>query len=168
MHADLFSGHRIEKISNRRKILSVKIDMTPMVDLGFLLISFFVITTELTKPKALNLVVPKDGKSQLLGESNALTIMLSEDDKIFYYKGKFSSEKIYQTDFSGNGLRKIISNMQHEAGNNRNDLMILIKAGDAARYQRLVDVMDEILILQVKKYAIVPISFEELSVLNSR
>jgi biopolymer transport protein ExbD len=54
----------------------LKIDMTPMVDLGFLLISFFVITTELSKPTALNLIMPTKGIAMDLGESNALTVLL--------------------------------------------------------------------------------------------
>jgi len=53
-----------------------RIDMTPMVDPGFLLISFFVITTELSRPRAMDLFMPKDGRPMLPGESNALTDLL--------------------------------------------------------------------------------------------
>ena len=68
---------------------NLKIDMTPMVDLGFLLITFFVITTELAKPTAMDLFMPKDGKPMPLGKSNALTVLLDQD-KLYYYHGEWN------------------------------------------------------------------------------
>lgn len=64
-----------------------KTDMTPMVDLGFLLITFFVITMELNKPVTLNLNMPKEGPTTDLGKSNALTVLLGKDNAIYYYHG---------------------------------------------------------------------------------
>ena len=72
----------------KAKKFSTHIDMTPMVDLGFLLISFFVITTELSRPGGMTLIVPKDSKNNLteLGDSYALTILLT-GGKQYYYEG---------------------------------------------------------------------------------
>jgi biopolymer transport protein ExbD len=156
----------------RRMIKSnMRIDMTPMVDLGFLLISFFVITTELTKPKAMELFMPKDGTPVPLGESNALTVLL-DDNKIYYYNGKWEDavkkKEIYQTYFSGkNNLRGIINTKQQQLdsypGNKegRNGLMILIKPSENASYKNVVDILDEMTINEVKKYAVIKISGEE-------
>jgi biopolymer transport protein ExbD len=74
---------RVKKQNNR-------IDMTPMVDLGFLLITFFVMTTELSNPTTVNLNMPKDGSSMPLGKSNALTILLDRDNKAYYYHGDWN------------------------------------------------------------------------------
>ena len=78
------------------KKANLKIDMTPMVDLGFLLISFFIFTTEISKPRVTNLYMPKGVDSTRIAESKSLTILLSDDDdNIFYYNGdmKNSNEK---------------------------------------------------------------------------
>jgi biopolymer transport protein ExbD len=62
--------------------------MTPMVDLGFLLITFFIITTQLSKPSVVKLNMPKESKySTTVGESNALTFILDKDDRVYYYHG---------------------------------------------------------------------------------
>jgi biopolymer transport protein ExbD len=54
---------------------NLKIDMTPMVDLGFLLITFFVITAELSKPQAMNLYMPHDGRPTDAAESKSITFL---------------------------------------------------------------------------------------------
>lgn len=151
---------------------NLRVDMTPMVDLGFLLITFFVITTELTKPTVMNLYMPKeDGPPMGLGESGALTVLL-DGNKMYYYNGKWEDaikkNTIRETSFSGNNdLRKIISDKQRKLDataknkEGRNVLMLLIKPGSKASYKNVVDVLDEATISMVKKYAILKISEEE-------
>src|SRR5687767_3805131 len=84
---------------------TLSVDMTPMVDLGFLLISFFVISTRLSEPGAMDLYMPADGDSMPLGQSNALTVILDKDNTIFYYHGDWetaiNSGSIFQTNYSG-------------------------------------------------------------------
>jgi biopolymer transport protein ExbD len=63
---------------------SLKIDMTPMVDLGFLLISFFIFTTSISTPAVTKLFMPADGVPSKLGESNALTLLLGNNNTLFY------------------------------------------------------------------------------------
>ncbi len=150
---------------------NLKIDMTPMVDLGFLLISFFVITTELSKPTVMLLSMPKEGDSKL-GESNALTILLDKNNAVYYYDGDWknasNSGGIIRTNFSGkDGLRKVIMEKQNSLDRNskmkegRNGLMMLIKPAEEASYKNVVDVLDEATINIVKKYAVIKISKEE-------
>src|ERR1051326_9010450 len=81
----------------RAKKHSSRVDMTPMVDLGFLLLTFFVLTTQFSKPKTMEInmpVDPKDStKKQKVNEDNAMTVMLTENaDKIYYYYGKFKPD----------------------------------------------------------------------------
>jgi biopolymer transport protein ExbD len=145
--------------------------MTPMVDLGFLLITFFVITTQLAEPSAMQLNMPKDGPPPDLGKSNALTILIN-DNKIYYYNGDWAdavqSSSIRQTSLAGSAsLRDIIESKQRDLDNNqklkegRDGMMMLVKAGKGASYKMLVDVLDEALISRVKKYAIVKITGDE-------
>lgn len=158
---------------------SLKIDMTPMVDLGFLLISFFVITTELSKPTAMNLYMPADGPPTELGMSNALTIIPAGDNTVWYYAGKWEDAKmsgaLYQTTYAGkNGLRKIINDKQNQLDNDlkskekREGLMLLIKPTAQASYKNLVDVLDEATINMVKKFAVLKLSPEETNWLHTR
>jgi biopolymer transport protein ExbD len=156
-----------------------KIDMTPMVDLGFLLISFFVITTELSKPTVMNLNMPADGKSIPLGESNALTIIPAGNNQLFYYFGKWEEAekrgKIYTTTYAGkNSIRNIIATKQQEldreikSKGKKDGLMLLIKPTKEASYKNLVDLLDEAIINNVKKYIVIKVSSTENEWLSKR
>jgi biopolymer transport protein ExbD len=151
----------------------LKIDMTPMVDLGFLLISFFILTTALNQPTAMNLNMPKDGPPMDLAMSNALTIIPAADNRIYYYFGKWEDAEargnIQTATYAGNNsIRKIIINKQHELDNDANSkekrdgLMLLIKPATKASCKNVVDVLDEATINVVKKYALLDLSPREV------
>lgn len=86
------SGHKKGPGVKKAKKLSTRVDMTPMVDLGFLLITFFIFTATMSSPKAMDLRMPKDvndpTKQNEAKESSVLTIMLGKADKVYYYEGK--------------------------------------------------------------------------------
>src|SRR5207249_4569719 len=83
---EIIIAEKINKIGGRRMHKdSLRIDMTPMVDLGFLLIAFFIFTTEISKPAITNLYMPQTGDSIKIQESKSLTILLPGSDEIFYY-----------------------------------------------------------------------------------
>lgn len=157
----------------RKKKHSLKTDMTPMVDLGFLLIAFFVITTELSKPCVAKLIMPKDGPPTKLEDSNALTVLLGQDDKVYYYHGNFNdalkNNKILPASYSvKDGIGKIIREKQQwldqtNTKEKRNGLMLLIKATDKSKYKNVIDMLDEVLINDVKKYALVKPEADEIS-----
>lgn len=99
------------------------VDMTPMVDLAFLLLTFFVMTSTFSKPKVMSLVYPakpeKDDPKPEQEINNAVTFLLSED-RIFYYQEMFYSEgnakgkpatQLEETDFSPQGVRKLLTNL---------------------------------------------------------
>jgi biopolymer transport protein ExbD len=173
------SGTRRRPGYSRAKKLKIRVDMTPMVDLGFLLIAFFVITAELNKPSVVHLNMPKEGGPPTpLGESNALTLLLDANNTLYCYHGDWkkalSAGEIFETNFSiSNGVGKIIREKQQrlDATNKtegRNGLMLLIKPGAEASYQNVVDALDEATINVVKKYAIVKIEPEESAWMKSR
>ena len=92
----------------RAKQTSTRIDFTPMVDLGFLLITFFMLTTALSKPSMMPLVMPKDdGTTEPQKESKVLTVLLGAADKIYWYEG-LNLDKMDSTAFDSDGLRQLI------------------------------------------------------------
>ena len=154
-----------------------KTDMTPMVDLGFLLITFFVITTELSKPATLDLNMPKEGSPMPLGSSDALTVLLGKNNTICYYHGDWNeamkTKEIFQTNFSvKDGLGKVIREKHQRLDTSnikegRRGLMLLIKPGEDAVYSNVIDMLDEALINGVKKYAVLKQQDEEIKWLGT-
>lgn len=149
----------------------LKIDMTPMVDLGFLLITFFIFTSTMAESKATDLVMPKEGEPSHLKQSNALTLLLHEDDKVYVYEGEwknaYEKEKVRTVSFDNKAdLRNMIQKKQNQLGQKRDELMVLIKPSGKSRYTNIVDALDEMLINHVKRYAVVDMSAEELAHIN--
>jgi len=143
----------------RSKKLSTRVDLTPMVDLGFLLITFFIFTTTLSRPTAMHLILPVDGTPTTSAESKTLSLILEADNRIAYYKGTNLSS-VRKTDFSSDGIRTVLQE-QKNALPDRNHLVVLIKPSDFASYQNIVAALDEMQINQIKKYMVMDVSDEE-------
>lgn len=164
--------------SGRAKRHSLKTDMTPMVDLGFLLITFFVMTVQLSKPAVIDLAMPIAGPPTTLGNSNALTVLLDDNDRIYYYHGNWeealANKEVVKTNLSvGSGLGKVIREKQKwlDANNikdGRTGLMLLIKAGKKASYENVINALDETMINIVKKYAVLPAGDKEAAWMNEQ
>jgi biopolymer transport protein ExbD len=161
----------------RMKRHSLRIDMTPMVDLGFLLISFFVMTVQMSKPYETKFNMPRDGTVTKLQNSAALNVILGNNREVWYYHGDWKDAKqknqIFKTSFSyKHGLGDIIREKQIQLDHNpliregRKDLTILIKPSGNSNYTGIVDVLDEITINDVKCYALVKITEEEKTFLK--
>ncbi len=138
--------------------LSTKIDMTPMVDLGFLLITFFMLTTSLMKPVTMQLNMPvkdKDGSPVKCTES--LNVVIDTDNKVHYYQGECNPE-VHTTNFSDDGIRQVLFDYKREIGD---DFTVVIKSTDKAKYRNMVDLLDEMTITNNKHYAIVEITEED-------
>jgi biopolymer transport protein ExbD len=149
------SNHRKAGVKGIKR-LSTRVDLTPMVDLGFLLITFFIFTTSMTRPKALHLVIPANGKGAVTAEHKTLNLVLAADNKIHYYIGKEVGNQGC-TDFSTEGVRAVIRFMQKNVARqfgNKDETVILIYPTKESSYMNLVDILDEILIADIKKYAL--------------
>jgi biopolymer transport protein ExbD len=191
----------------RAKRSSTKIDMTPMVDLAFLLLTFFMLTTTFSKPNAMEINMPlKDPTVEppKIAESTVMTVILSENNKIYYYYG-ITDPKVEQTNFGPDGIRKVllkrnkktidaVEKIQKEfepkiaaakedkekttlekdmkiAANkvkgDKNALMVLIKTDDLAKYKNVVDILDEMAICTIGKYALVDITPVETEMIKN-
>ncbi|MBL7797802.1 MAG: biopolymer transporter ExbD [Saprospiraceae bacterium] len=165
----------------RSKKMSTRVDLTPMVDLAFLLITFFMLTTTLAKPQIMPVVMPeKDVDKEDLEatkESQVLTLLLGADDKVYYYEG-ITDTKLDSTDYSAEGLRKVIldkkDRVQKQWGDMERDdpknpgqkkkvskLNVIIKPTKESRYKNLVDAFDEMKITNVALYVLLDISKQE-------
>ena len=171
------AGHGRQKGGVRRsKKLSTKVDLTPMVDLGFLLITFFVFTTSMSKPKSMDLIMPAGKEATMpTGESTTLTIIPISDNKAFYYHGDL--QKAMETNMYGttsfsisNGVGDIIRKKQIALASNpkfkKEDLMMIIKPSIDANYQNVVHALDEALINDLKHYALVDLDPAEKDILT--
>lgn len=193
---DSGKGGKHKKV--RAKKQSTHIDMTPMVDLAFLLLTFFMLTTTFGKPKTMEInmpVKPDSPETQTL-VNNAITLLLSGDDKVYWYFGELKPETaLTPTNYSNDGLRKLlleknsyafekIQQLREEAVKNnmadttlkrmeveikgeKKALMVLVKADDKAKYKNVVDVLDELNITMVGKYAIVDLGQQEFDLINN-
>lgn len=157
----------------RSKKASTRVDLTAMVDLAFLLITFFMLTTTLSKPQAMDLAMPdKDEKSndQLkIADDRTMTILLGNNDRIEWYMGTVDvpSEVTADVRFGKNGIRKdILRKLKDVKAATGKDLFIVIKPSPKSNYKNLVDILDEIKITDVKMYGIVDITAPEIGLLQ--
>ncbi len=140
-----------------------RIDMTPMVDLGFLLISFFVITTELSRPKAMDLIMPHEGPPSDAALSKTITFLAGANNKLFYYYGEEKDagiiNPVFQTSWDENkGIGKIIREKQSKLDKEKagkNEMVVIIKPGKESTFKNVVDMLDEMTINGVTRYAVV-------------
>jgi len=146
-----------------------------MVDLGFLLITFFVFTTALSLPKALKMISPTNGKPPDLRESAALTVIPTGKGEIFYYygdinvarrSGAFGFTSFAEYDGIGKIIRDKKASMEHFKRGFSNDLTMMIKPTRDANMQEIVSLLDETHINAVSRYCLLDAEEEELAFLN--
>ena len=147
--------------------MSTRVDMTPMVDLGFLLITFFMLATTMTKPSAMSVFFPKpDNGFQPIKASRVLTLFLGAHDNIYYLDGIAADDSKAQSSLKtiqpGIGLRNVIftsqrrvNSLQRSTDTENDGLTVVIKPTAVSNYKNMVDVMDEMAITKSKRYALV-------------
>lgn len=152
-----------------RIVHSLRIDMTPMVDLGFLLITFFIFTTALADPHSMQLSMPTDIGETDVAESKVLTALLTRDNRIYVYEGSWADA------LAGNGIRPSSYHELQGLGQRIRDkqkwldgskegrasLVLLIKPDPQASYRNTIDALDEAAINGVKRYVLLKASGDE-------
>jgi biopolymer transport protein ExbD len=143
----------------RVKKQSTRIDMTPMVDLAFLLLTFFILTSTFNHHKIMQVDMPEKVENpdqlQPVSEEHILNLVLAENNKIFWWMGLTPPAEM--TSYSSDGVRRILLEK------NRADakLVVLIKPKDDCKYENMVDILDEIQITNTKRFAIVDFTDED-------
>ena len=192
----------------RAKKSSTHIDMTPMVDLAFLLLTFFILTTTFSKPKTMDITMPVKDTTEInrtkVPASQTMSILLTENDRIIWYMGIDSAGVPPATniaDFSTTGEKsihkvllernKLVADQvrlvedsvkrglipdneeeikRHKAAvkqAEKKGLIVLLKPDDTSKYKNLVDILDEMLICNVARYAIVDLSDSEKELIKN-
>ena len=141
--------------NTRGKRHSTHLDMTPMVDLAFLLLTFFVLTVTLTNPFAIQIQMPDkpqidDPKPPEVTSERVLTLVLGENDKVYWYHG-INNPTVEVTNFSPAGIRQVL--LEKNAAIKK--MVLLVKPSDKSRYQNVVDILDEIEITDIQHYYLV-------------
>lgn len=184
--AEAPSGHKKGGKKPRGKKHSTRIDMTPMVDLGFLLVTFFIFTTTLSKPTTMQLLMPADKdpntKDVKANVKEVLILLLADDNRIFYYKPPEGdgAPDVKTTGYSAKGIRKIIldekkwvaKNLQPETDKTSGSkvphkLTIIIKPTEKSTYGNFVDILDEMNINEITKYVTVDPDPKELEMIKT-
>lgn len=141
-----------------------KVDLTPMVDLGFLLITFFMFTTSLSDPRAMQLNMPDRTPTSAptaFAESSTITLLPTANDSIAYYLGavdvKAGLKWCTQTELRDLLIREQdrVSKLPSTYSKDAHGLHVLIKPQSNCAYSTLVSVLDEMAILSVPTYCIV-------------
>jgi len=159
-------GGKDKKVRSKKQ--NSKVDLTAMVDLAFLLITFFMLTTTLSKPQSMNLGLPDKeddptDKPVNVDENRTMTIMLGDNDKIVRYVGLLATPVAGGTPkgftYGKNGIRKELISRKASVLEYTKDpekgMIVIIKPGKKSNYRNLVDILDEMAIVDVPTYAIV-------------
>ena len=149
----------------RSKKASTRVDLTAMVDLAFLLITFFMLTTTLNKKKVMDLTVPDNSVKTVtlpVAATRTMTILLGSHNKIEWYMGEPGKSAPTVDSYGKDGLRKaLIENGKQVAATHAapdNFMIVLIKPSDKSNYENFVSALDEISITAIQSYGIVPIT----------
>lgn len=161
------SGRQRGSGGKRAKKKSTRVDMTPMVDLGFLLITFFVLVTTFNKPSAMDLNLPaKDDDKEKedtpeIKQSKVVQFVLGPDNKLYHFVG-IEDIKVDSIDFSvSKNVREVITAREQEVAKqwgSRDSVLLFIKPMYASKYRNMVDILDEVNIAQIKRFTLVDFS----------
>ena len=155
----------------RSKKLASKVDLTAMVDLAFLLITFFMLTTSLSKANGMKLVMPEPkGMPTAVDENRTMTIVIGDENNISYM-GKLTSDsktlKITPKTLRAELAKRNTEALSYSAAKGKagQGLIVIIKPAKQSNYGNLVDVLDEMAISEIQQYAITDITVSEAALL---
>ncbi|MGC4129223.1 MAG: biopolymer transporter ExbD [Bergeyella sp.] len=161
----------------RSKKQSTRVDMTPMVDLGFLLITFFMFTTTFSKPNVMDLGLPAKPDPNApkpppteIDLSNSISLILGKDNRIFYHQhdqAGLNEQTLMETSFDREGIRKVIEQAKNRA-KDKTKFTVIIKPTDDAVYKNFVDLLDEMAITKNEIYGVTDIKPWEKSVYEKK
>ncbi|WP_299178191.1 biopolymer transporter ExbD [uncultured Chryseobacterium sp.] len=146
----------------RSKKQNTRVDMTPMVDLGFLLITFFMFTTTFSKPNVMDLGLPAKPKENQkppdteIKLSNSISLLLGRDNRIFWHQQDnttLTDQNLNETSYDREGIRNIIEQAKSRAAD-RSKFTVIIKPTDDAVYKNFVDILDEMAITKSEQYGV--------------
>ncbi|TSJ43096.1 biopolymer transporter ExbD [Mucilaginibacter corticis] len=161
------AGNNSGRVKTNKK--STRVDLTAMVDMAFLLITFFILTTTLQRPTAMDLTMPDKGDVMPVPESRTMTVLLGAKNKLEWYMGMPDKPLTQPTvdNFGKDGIRKALfeqsARIKQQQGK---EMMVLIKPSDRSNYSDMVSMMDELNITNNNIRAVVDITPADVSLLK--
>jgi biopolymer transport protein ExbD len=160
------NDYRLIKNKPRSKKLNPKVDLAAMISISFLLIMFFMVTEELSRPQAMDFGVPESscgprggcGRTDL---RRTITLLLDDDNRIISYRGllEVPEDKPTVYAYGKEGIRKELARMSEQiyqsTGDRDRGAIVLIKPSKKSNYGNLVDILDEMAITHIPTYAII-------------
>ena len=166
--ANLNSSNDNQNRGSLIKRMPIRVDLTAMVDLAFLLITFFMLTTTLSKPKAMPVAMPVGKEADAVSENRTLTICLGKNNKAVWFLGRVEKPVIPPT-ITGYGkqMRQIILETAKKVmATTGKSMVVLVKPAEHSVYANLVDTLDELNITGTTTYAISQISNADIDLLK--
>jgi len=155
---DAPNGRRSKKkVKWRSKRIGFHLDMTPMVDVAFLLLTFFMLTTTFSKSNTMEINIPPEKTEVKVAENNVLTLRIADNAKAYYSLGEsvpkriplYDSHDTRQLALSGE-LRQLL---RQQTGSNEK-LVIIVKISNKAKYHHLVDIIDELNLMKISRFSL--------------
>ncbi|MBS7564570.1 biopolymer transporter ExbD [Mucilaginibacter sp. Bleaf8] len=155
---------------SKRKTQNLRVDLTAMVDLAFLLVTFFMLTTTLSKPKAMDVAMPdKEPEPGQVSDKRTITVCLGNNDKALLYSGLIENAAPQVVDYGKAGLREALLQKQQEIFKaTGKDMIVLVKPSEHSKYGNLVDALDELHITKVNRFAIVDITPDDIGLMQKQ
>jgi len=137
--------HKGKKKKKIRR-LGIRIDMTPLVDIAFLLLTFFMLTTSMSRPQTMEINLPPDDKVKVeIAESNLMTLRINAKAEIFWNVGIEKPQRIEQAN-----LRAFLK----ERSQTNPKLVVLLKFDREGKYSSMVDLVDELNLASISRFSI--------------
>jgi biopolymer transport protein ExbD len=143
----------------KRRRAAIRIDMTPMVDIAFLLLIFFMVTTVFRKPQAMEMNLPPPDVQVKVPESNVLQLYVDQTNRVFY---RFAKDPLSPIEYKG-----LVPFFKQHAEANSN-LIVLVKLDRAAPYETMVSVLDDLEFASMKRFSMIPMTQEDLDLVMAQ
>lgn len=137
-----------KKKRKKGRRLGTRIDMTPLVDVAFLLLTFFMFTTSMSRPQTMEINLPPDKDVKVeVAESNLLTLRVNDKAEIFWSIGIEAPKRVDRKDIRAFLKDKAVQNPK---------LIVLLKVDRAGKYNTVVDIIDELNMAGVTRFSLAP------------
>ena len=150
------------------KKASTHIDMTPMVDLAFLLLTFFMLTTSFNRPKTMEIIMPekpKDNKNEpKKNQDDVMNLLIGPNNRLFYYFG-IDNPQVESTTYGVDGIQKVLMDPKYKTNPK---FMVLIKATPDSKYKNVVNIFDIMRLTDTRLYALVDITPKEVDLVSAK
>ncbi len=154
---DVGGGGPKQKGKRKKARRGIRIDMTPMVDVAFLLLIFFMVTTVFRRPQALEITLPGEKNEVEVPEQNVMQILVDKDGKAYWNIGLESPIPV-----EVNEVNKVV--YEHRSQNPA--LCAVIKIDRGAPYHFMVDILDEVTLGKLERFSLAPLTEEDLLALQ--